>query len=390
VTGLGNDAAPSNEATERKEEQPLPRRDWILLPGISLLTLLLMLSIAEVCARAIWPAEDSDSCNLATGRFRPNCSSKVKAAEGPWIENRYNDCGYRSMQSCGPRKKDTVRVVVLGTSLAYGYLVPYQDVYSTVEGQSLTRRCGRSVEFQNIGYPATDMLTVYRRTDEALALKPDLLILAISPFDIRYDISAERLAHRDDPQGPSTIDSQTGKGNFLKRTLVTPIKESRAVYMLQHFMYQDPATYLKLYLLYGDGAGFLRTTFSPAWQQRFANFDTLLAGINAKAHAASVPMLILLGPSAAEVAASDQTLKPRIDSGLDAEAFSREISTIASRYQLPVVQPLEKMRGVPKPMSLFYVVDGHLNADGQKIVADALDAELLSGKYPILSSCKAH
>ncbi len=42
-----------------------------------------------------------------------------------------------------------------------------------------------------------------------------------------------------------------------------PLKSSRAVMMLQHYMYESPVTYANLYLLYGDAADYLRQPFSP-------------------------------------------------------------------------------------------------------------------------------
>ena len=33
-------------------------------------------------------------------RFVPNCKARYKSGEGPWAENDYNECGYRSKESC--------------------------------------------------------------------------------------------------------------------------------------------------------------------------------------------------------------------------------------------------------------------------------------------------
>ena len=378
------------EITRHHLEESLPSRDWWLLPGISILTIIFMLSVSEVGARAIWPAVGEDVCSNfegVNGRFRPNCKSKVKTPVGPWIENAYNECGYRTAQSCRPKEKGNLRVAVLGTSFAYGFDVPYTSVYSTLEGQSLERKCGKHIDFQNVTAPGIDMLAVYRRTDEALALKPDVVVLAITPFDIRRDISAAQFAHRDDPPDAALDKRKPVQGDgFLKRAFVTPVKESRAVYMLQHFMYQDPATYLRLYMLYGDAADFVRTSFSPEWQKHFASFDILLAGMKKKAHAASVPMLILIGPTVAGVAVENTAAKPL----LNADAFTEKVSSIASKYQIPVIDPSPRFKGVPHPMSLFYAVDGHLNASGQTLVTQTLDEELLSGRYPSFAGCQAH
>lgn len=303
---------PSDKVTNEPHQKSLPLRDLWLLPVISILTALLMLSASEVIARELWPAAEKDACGNSKGppgRFLANCKSRVKTPEGPWVDNAYNDCGYRSAQSCGTKKQGTTRIAVLGTSFAYGYLVPYASVYSTLESQSLTRRCGRPVEVQNVTSPGVDMLNVYRRTNEALALRPDLLILVVMSTDVRRDLSKEQLAHRDDPPGSEADQRRPVQGEgFLKRVVVNPIKESRSAYMLQHFMYQDPKTYMRLYLNYGDSGDFYKASSSPATQKHLSDFDVLLREIAQKAQAASVPMLILIGPAAAAVASKTPTL----------------------------------------------------------------------------------
>ena len=86
--------------------EKLPRRDIVLLPLISMLTLLCMLAGAEVITRIVWPEQIVNSCQVPDPslgfRYRPNCSSTMKSAEGPWYTNDYNECGYRSAASCGP------------------------------------------------------------------------------------------------------------------------------------------------------------------------------------------------------------------------------------------------------------------------------------------------
>jgi hypothetical protein len=65
----------------------LPRRDLWLLPLISLMTVIMTLAAAEPCTRLLWPEQPTDSCALPDPdlgyRMRPNCTSVMKAAEGP-------------------------------------------------------------------------------------------------------------------------------------------------------------------------------------------------------------------------------------------------------------------------------------------------------------------
>src|SRR5438309_415013 len=84
----------------------LPRRDFVILPLLSVLTVAVMLGGAEVATRLAMPQKSVDECLVPDPVLghRPlaNCVSHTKSAEGEWVENRYNDCGYRADSSCRP------------------------------------------------------------------------------------------------------------------------------------------------------------------------------------------------------------------------------------------------------------------------------------------------
>jgi hypothetical protein len=370
-------------------EAKLPRRDFFLLPAIGLLTVIAMFFTSEFLARMIWPEEERDACLVSDpvfhSRFRPNCKSKTKAAEGPWVENSYNQCGYRSKESCGPKPQGTVRVAVIGTSYSYGYMTPYNDMYTTVVANDLTRQCKRNVEFQNLGVPNVSLIDVYRRVDEALALKPDILLMVISEGDVVREISSDELAHRNEPP----IEVQSAKtaagGDLFRHHLVVRLKGSRAVVMLQHFMYQNPQTFANLYMAYGDNADFLRVPFTPRWEQRFSNLDVLLGDISKKAQDASVPMVLLLGLTPAQIALADSRPRP----GVDANAFPAKIGEIAAKHHILAVNLLPSFTDRSDVNSLYYQVDGHASPKGHHVIADVLDKQLLSSGLPVFVGCSA-
>jgi hypothetical protein len=53
---------------ENLSEAKLPRRDWIMLPLLSLLTIVSMIAVSEVGSRRIWPERAFDSC-LVHGNY---------------------------------------------------------------------------------------------------------------------------------------------------------------------------------------------------------------------------------------------------------------------------------------------------------------------------------
>ncbi|MGA8731958.1 MAG: GDSL-type esterase/lipase family protein [Terracidiphilus sp.] len=378
-----------SESPEFVKEARLPKRDFILLPAISLFTVLTILVASEFVCRLIWPEQTDDACLVSDpvfhAHFRPNCKSRTKPAEGPWSDNSYNECGYRTLESCGPKRPGTIRVAVIGASFSFGYGSPYNDVYTTLAGKALTRQCKRSVEFQNLGIENGSLLDIYRRTDEALALKPDLLLLVAGEGEVTKEMSPDELARRNDPprvtqdHKPVVADSES-----LRHSLFVMLKQSRVTLVLQHFMFQDPSTYGKLYLAYDDKANFLRVPFSSRWQQRFSNIDVILGAISDKARASSVPMAILIAPTQAQLALANTP--PSADVNL--QAFPNKVSELAVRHGVFPIDLLPSFTHRPDFKSLIYAADGHPSPQGQHVVADVLDKQLLSSGMPAFEGCR--
>jgi GDSL-like Lipase/Acylhydrolase family len=378
-----------SESSASEKEAQLPKRDFFLLPAISLLTILTILVASEVVCRLIWPEDTNDVCvvsdPLIHTRFRPNCKSRTKPAEGPWSDNSYNECGYRTLESCGPKPPGTIRVAVIGASFSYGYGSPYADAYTTLTAKALTRQCRRSVEFQNLGIGNGSLLDIYRRTNEALALKPDLLLLVAGEGEVTREMSPDELAHRDDPPKPAQDAKQVAADSeSFRHHLFVMLKQSRVTLILQHFMFQDPSTYGKLYLAYDDKANFLRVPFSSRWQQRFSNFSVILGAISNKAHADSVPMAILIAPTEAQLALANSPLSAEVN----LQAFPNEVSELAASHGVFAIDLLPSFTKRPDFKSMIYTADGHPSPQGQHIVADTLDRQLLSSGIPAFEGCR--
>lgn len=358
------------------DRRALPLRDLFLLPALSLLTVLALLGGAEIGTRLVWPLHYEDACLVADPihgvHYRPNCRSTVKAPETNWVSSSYNDCGYRTRESCRPKAPGTIRVAVLGSSFSFGFRNSYEQAYTTISGATLSRQCRRPVEFQNLGVQEYTILDAYRRMDEALALKPDLILLGVTPIDIRKYIDPVAIEQRNNPSSLKAAEKTESTTGALRKHVIGPINRSRALYMLQHFFYKDPQSYLNLYLLSADNAGYLRTPFSPAWEQRFTTLDLLIGDMASKARSAAVPMVVLIGPQPANVALINTHARP----GIDPYAFARRVTAIAARHGIPTIDPLPAMGNRSDPLSLFFIVDGHLQYAGQQILADVLDKKL--------------
>jgi hypothetical protein len=96
----------------------LPRRDLILIPAISIATIVLMFAVAEVACRMIWVADEKNGCvildNTQVGyHYQPNCTARTKSAEGQWVTYHFNDCGYRGNTSCKTVPTGTLRIAII-------------------------------------------------------------------------------------------------------------------------------------------------------------------------------------------------------------------------------------------------------------------------------------
>ncbi len=382
----GNIRKDSNTFTHTVTLDRLPARDYIILPLLSLCTVVLMLGASELAARLIWPVRDFDSClvyNPAVGgRFKPNCTSVTKNAESGWVVNKYNECGYRSAAPCVIKPAGTVRVVVLGSSFTQGDFVPYRETFAAEASKKLTGICGRPVDFQNLGVEGATPLDVSRRIDEVIRLRPDAVIYPITPYDLEI-MPVSHESHASVSTLPATPISLLRK---MYLWVGQTVRESRTVFVAQHYMFENPSLYVKLFLVYGDKADFLRQPFTPAWQNRFDSFDALIGDMSAGFRAAHIPFVITAAPSRAIAAMlNDHTLP----SNVHPDAFARTIAQIAEKNRvqyIDLIGPFSRMRNAS---GLFFPVDGHLRADGQAVISNAIVGKLLDGTFPGLESCTA-
>ncbi len=374
-----------------KSGRGLPSRDLWLMPALSLATILLLVAGSEVVARSLWPEHITDPCRSEGGgivkHFKPNCTSTLKIPEGPYVKNVYNACGYRTRESCGPKAPGATRVAVLGSSSSFGYMNQYQDVYTTLLAKAFSQDYGHRFEFEDLGYQDLSMLDIYHQMDEALLLKPDLIMVVITPKDVHHETSPVAVLHRDDPPSLAPPDKSENRQSWMNAHVVIPLKESRSVYMLENTMYHRPDTYADLFLLHGDDAGYLRSTLSPQWKARISQTDMLLGEMAQKAAAASVPMVMVIVPSTVELALlySD---RPR--EGIDPKNFPEIMEGVASRHKIPIITTIDGFAGQSDPMSMFYLVNSHPQKSGERAIAEDIESRLPPLEPSLFVKCPVH
>jgi len=291
------------------------------------------------------------------------------------VENSYNDCGYRSRESCGPKPTGTARIAVLGSSAAMGWLVPYEETFAVRSAKDLARIWNRPVEVQNLGREFCGTSCMFLREDEALALKPDLLIMVVDPYDVEHS-SPSDFADRYKSLKSRGGDRTPVKLGMLKSWLKI-VSRSESAIVVEHYLYQFPSVYTRQYLARGDTGNFLRTPFTDLWEQRFDVFDQLVGEMAQKAAAAHVPFAMIEIPSVAQAAAlADPNPPPHVDP----YAFNRRLAQIASGHGLRFINVLDEFKRTPGSNTFFYVADGHVSAPGQALISRGLTSQLAGFK----------
>lgn len=357
----------------------LPRYDLILIPLLVLLTLAVLAGLGEFAARKVFAESGVETCAV-TGPagvtvMRPNCISYRKAAEGPETVNAYNDCGYRTPQPCHARTPGSIRVALMGASTAQGLKVRYRDSFAARLTTALSRACHRPVEFQNMGVPGAGLLDIYRRLDEALAMHPDMVMLVLSPYELKTPIDPVQLAARD---APATLVAGPDPGPPPRKSLVARLSDlafdSRLLVVAQHYLFQDRATFVKLFLLHGEDADYLRVPYRAGWKHRLHDLDILLGDIAARSKAAGVPMMLVLGPQRIQAALLDTGVRPP---GVDPFALGHRLAAIAAQHGILFQDTLHGFAHVHDPDTMFYAVDGHMDAAGHAVFARSVLTRLL-------------
>jgi hypothetical protein len=231
-----------------------------------------------------------------------------------------------------------------------------------------------------MGREACGPVCVYRQIDEALALNPDILVLSIDPYDIRH-LELAQMPYRDLPVLPRQTADPTADVYDPFMAVKAFITRSSSIIAAEHFLFQDASIYDRVYLHYKDNADYLRTPFSPLWEKRLAAFDIMLTEMARKSSAAHVPFVLLEIPSLPQVALARENNLP---AGVDPKAFNERLKQIALRQGVQFVDGSDDFKHAPELSKLFYVTDGHLNAEGHAYVSRALVDQLIKVQFSTL------
>jgi GDSL-like Lipase/Acylhydrolase family len=328
------------------------------------MTMLVMFGMAELVSRAVFTSREYDACLVPDARlglrYKPDCTSLTKSFESPWVTYHYNECGYRGEASCGPVPPGVRRVVLLGSSLASGYLVPEQQTYAARSAEELSQRCGAPVQVQNLGGTLIFWTRVVNRVDDALRLKPDAALLQISTYD---------LEHPDPGEGPENGSHDVVESKNILLRLQDFLKETRTWSIMQHYLFQNEDFYLSLYLRSGSKSAYLRDPLSSDWQARLRAFDGMLGKIADRFRQAGVPLAVVFVPQRAQAGLAANTKRPQ---DVHPYLINQALQKIAASHGSAFIDTTQTIADSKNVTDLYYAVDGHLDGEGQTLIAPTI------------------
>lgn len=356
------------------DEGSLPARDWIILPLLSLLTIVLIGVTTEITAHFIFPKTTTEitDCLIydpATGvRGKPNSICWEKLPDTPLTKYVFNSCGHRAGYECGTKPPGTFRIVLTGSSIAMGARVPIEKTFAGLLPPVLSRAAGRPVEVYNEGMSYGTPHDVLLRFPEITAAHPDLILWVLTSRDV--ELSSELLPAKEDPAPKSIL-----------RSIIDHAKDSRTAVLLLYYIYKSPTSYAKLHLLGAGAPGYLRAAYTPDWQNHLTEFDGYAAQIQAKAAAAHIPFAAVFVPSRAHAALLSMPDDPP---GFDPFKLDREVRAIIERHGGTYIDILPGYKAIPNSEEHYFPMDGHPDAAGQAMISNLLAAQLTSGAIPQL------
>jgi hypothetical protein len=387
------------QSVARSNENPQgaksPRRDWLLLPLLSLLTLCILSASTELVARRMFPSKGAvNDCMVmndpSTGiRAIPNSVCWEKSPEGPLVEYRFNSCGHRADMECGPKPQGSYRIVIAGSSIPMGARVPVEKTFASLMPAELSRQTGRRIEIYNAAVYRQRPPALALRFKEILAEQPDLILWVITPMDIQ-EVSDVMPSEGPQKSGAGFLEKALNRAREASATGTFAEAErdiwsySKSAILLRHFLYSSRRRYMQSLVMGGDyETGYLKAHPSAAWQDRLRQLDIYAAEIEAQAKSAGVPLAAVLLPNRAEAAMLSMDRLPPSYNPYELDEELRAMVTSHGGIYIDILPGFHHLLNTDR---FFYPVDVHPNADGQAAFAELLVKELTGGAIPALKA----
>jgi hypothetical protein len=400
--GIGN--------TANDEEKPLPKRDWVLIPLLVMLTNVAIACSAEVLARLLYPESETKtlSCLVlddpTTGvRAIPNTRCSERRAETELIDYSFNSCGHRAGMECKPKSAGTYRIVMVGSSDNLGMWVSREKTFAALLPEELSRRTGRRIELYNEAMEWRFPRTVDLQFKEVLAAQPDMVLWPMTPNDISavdFTVPVKTPAEKDGkPAAAAAATHSSFPPEFIRvafadveRRLFDLVGfkpgslygfKPRSILVIRHWLFKSQSQYVKQFLMQGDASEGLRSEPNADWQKRLEDFAGYFADVQAQAHAIGAIVVVTTIPGRAQAAMISMNEWP---AGFDPYRVGNDIRSVVLSHGGIYVDILPAFRNIPNPEQSYFPVDGHPDASGHAIISRLLADALTSGAVPVLKA----
>ena len=397
------------------KEAKLARRDWLLMPLLSLATMCVLACSVEFLAEQVFPhssgffknCQVTDNPSAGLGGV-PNAVCRFNNRDTPMTEYRLNGCGHRTEMVCGPKPAGAYRIVLLGSSFTAGEGVPVEKTFAASLPAELSRQTGRAVQIYNEGMFGDIPDIVSQRFNSVMAAEPDMILWILTPHDIKntspplYAIDSTKAAGKggSEPRVRPGFLARARRGvlgEFTSKPLPEAVaelwqheldqlgwvEEFSSVMLFRHVLFANQRDYVKSYLMGGRDAGFLKAETDAEWRNHLRQFDIDDASIEAQAKAAGVPLVTVLLPNRAQAAMISMGEWP---AGFDPYTLDNELRSIVVSHGGTYLDILPRFRSVVNPEQYFFEVNGHPDAHGHLLVSEMLASELTGGAIPPLKA----
>lgn len=396
------------------QESKVPRKDWILLPLISICTIALLAISFVWMASWLNPSSEAglEGCfakNSPAARATPNSVCSERIVESRYVaQYKFNSCGHRAGMECGSKPTGAYRIVMIGSSMAMGFAVPREMTFAALLPAELSAETGRKIElyneatggeFRGGSYPT---MSSPQHFNEVLSEDPDMILWIVTSADIN-NVSVDRPTQTLQAAAPVTSQTTVQENRLVAAwerarvviangTFIDYLRSrwelSVASLVLNHLLYRSESQdrYIKSYLENEDSASFLRAVPGTKWQHSLDLFEVCAAQMEQQANAAGVPLVAVFVPNRAQAAMVSLGKWP---TGYDPYKLDDELRTFIVSHGGNYIDIMPSFRSVPNPEQHYFPVDGHPDADGHAMISRFLAKALTSGEVPALRSVAA-
>jgi hypothetical protein len=225
--------------------------------------------------------------------------------------------------------------------------VPYEDTFAALLPTELSQATGRKVDMQNL--PTGSPYFTHREFQDALALKPDTILWVLTSNDMNSVIS-----FRFPTRAPSLLDR-------IRKNLRSPI-------LLENLMLQSPAQTVMQYAK-GTVNESVMVNPSSAWQAQLKELDAMIGDLAVQAEGNGAKLVLAYIPERPVAIMLTMHEHP---AGMDPWKPGRDVEAMARRHGATYVDLESALSRFTAPGTLYYPVEGHLNAKGQAFFAPYL------------------